>query len=192
MNAARLMLLAMIAVGLAGCVAPRAIEPEETQPRVEPAETPPPAPEDTQPQTKLPVSPLAGDLERLVLYFDLIKKLPATDFVKEHDSARTAFTRTHSDFDRMRLAMVLSLPNTTLNDDQRAVDLLDPMVKNENSTLRGLAVLVSAHLQERRRLETSVQGLQQNVQKLQQKLDALMSLEKSLIDRDKSGPARKR
>ncbi|MNC98647.1 hypothetical protein D3C83_166750 [compost metagenome] len=58
--------------------------------------------------------------------------------------------------------------------------------------MRGLALVMSAHLQERRRLESGMQNLQQNVQGLQQKLDALMSLERSLIDREQGTPARKR
>jgi hypothetical protein len=133
-----------------------------------------------------------GDVERLLSYFEQIRKLPAAELGRENDSARAAFTRTRSDFDRMRLAIVLSIPNTALSDDQRAVDLLDPLVKSQNSSLRGLAFLVSAHLQERRRLESGMQSLQQNMQGLQQKLDALMSLERSLIDREQAAPARKR
>ena len=53
-------------------------------------------------------------------------------------------------------------------------------------------------LQEQKRLEGSVQnlqqnaqGLQQNIQGLQQKLDALKSLERSLLEREQGGAKKK-
>lgn len=196
---ARFLLLVTIALVLAGCAALRDMEAERA---VKPEETAPPGeaadqqarlePEAPPSRVEVPAPLLAGDLERLLVYFEQVKKLPTVELGREHDSARAAFTRTRSDFDRMRLAMVVSIPNTALSDDQRAVELLEPVVKNQNSSLRGLASLMSAHLQERRRLESGMHSLQQNVQGLQQKLDALMSLERSLIDREQSSPARKR
>lgn len=196
---ARFLLLVTIALVLAGCAAlrdmeaERAVKPEESASPGEAADQQARLEPEAQPsRVEVPVPLLAGDLERLLVYFEQVKKLPAAELGREHDSARAAFTRTRSDFDRMRLAMVFSIPNTALSDDQRAAELLEPVVKSQNSSLRGLASLMSAHLQERRRLESGMHSLQQNVQGLQQKLDALMSLERSLIDREQSGPARKR
>lgn len=195
MMMARLVLLAAIALGLGGCAALEEVEaPPTAKPPPGDAVEPqvPVEPEIPPPRVEAPAPPLPGELERLLSYFEQIKKLPSPELGREHESARAAFSRTRSDFDRMRLAMVLSIPNTALSDDQRAVDLLDPLLKNQNSSFRGLASLMSAHLQERRRLESGMQSLQQNVQGLQQKLDALMSLERSLIDREQPPPARKR
>ena len=195
---ARLM-LAVIMLAVAGCVTPPP-EPEQTPPP-KPGE---PSASAESPEREARVEPESApsreaaarlrseDLERLLSYFEHVRKLPAVELVRESESARGAFTRSRADFDRMRLAILLSIPNTALNDDQRAADLLDPLVKNQSASLHGLALIMSAHLQERRRLETGMQGLQQNVQGLQQKLDALMSLERSLIDREQSTPARKR
>ena len=197
------LLLTGIALVLAGCVTPPPAEPEQpAAPAARPEESPAPAetpereariePEVTSPRAEIPGRVRLDEVERLLTYFEQIRKLPAADFVRESEGARAAFTRTRSEFDRMRLAMLLSVPNTALSDDQRAAELLDPLVKNQNSSLRGLALVMSAHLQERRRLESGMQNLQQNVQGLQQKLDALMSLERSLIDREQGTPARKR
>jgi hypothetical protein len=194
------LILAGIVLVLAGCVTPPPAEPEESPPAVKPQESlgetqereARPESEVAPSRVEIPARPDPEDLERLLSYFEHVRKLPAVDLVRESESARTAFTRTRSDFDRMRLAMLLSIPNTALSDDQRAADLLDPLVKNQNSSLRGFALLMSAHLQERRRLESGMQSLLQNAQRLQQKLDALMSLERSLIDREQSAPARKR
>jgi hypothetical protein len=196
------LILAGLVLVLGGCVTPPPAGPEESPPAAKPQEAPAPGetqerearpePEVAPPRVEIPARPDPEDLERLLSYFEHIRKLPAVDFVRESESARAAFTRTRSDFDRVRLALLLSIPNTALSDDQRAADLLDPLVKNQNSSLRGFALLMSAHLQERRRLESGMQSLLNNVQGLQQKLDALMSLERSLIDREQSGPARKR
>lgn len=193
--------IAGITLLLAACVAP-APEREEA-PVAKPKEAPPPAeaPEaDTRAEREAvvlrpeppPNSIRSDEVERLLGYFEQIRRLPAADLGRENESARAAFNRTRSDFDRVRLAMVLSVPNTALTDDQRAYELLDPVVKNQGSSLHGLALLMSTHLQERRRLESGMQNLQQNVQGLQQKLDALMSLERSLIDREQATPPRKR
>jgi hypothetical protein len=194
------LLLATIVFAAAGCVTPPPSEPEEAPPS-KPGE---PSASAESPEREARVEPESApsreatarlrseDLERLLSYFEHVRKLPAVELVRESESARGAFTRSRADFDRMRLAILLSIPNTALNDDQRAADLLDPLVKNQSASLHGLALIISAHLQERRRLETGMQGLQQNVQGLQQKLDALMSLERSLIDREQSTPARKR
>ncbi|MGQ0526404.1 MAG: hypothetical protein ACT4P8_22420 [Betaproteobacteria bacterium] len=145
-----------------------------------------------EPQTPEPSRARSDDVERLLSYFEHIRKLPPGDFARVADNARAAFNRSRSDFDRARYALLLSVPNTPLNDDQRAFELLDPLVKSPSSTLHGLALLVSAHVHERRRLESGMHSLQQNVQGLQQKLDALMSLERSLMNREQPIPPRKR
>lgn len=164
MRVMRLVLLGVSLTALAGCAVFKAPEPET-----------PPAPTEVeeirQPRT---------ELDRLLNYFQRIRKLAGAELGREHDSARLAYTRTRSDFDRLRLAMVLSLPNTGFNNDMRALELLEPMVRNQNSNLHGLAFLMSAFVQEQRRLGGSVQGMRQ-------KLDALKSLERSLIEREQAG-----
>lgn len=118
----------------------------------------------------------ASEAESLLLYFQHVRRLAAADLGKEHDTARQAFAQSRSDFNRIRLAMVLALPNTALNDESRALELLEPVARNQSGQLQGLASLLVAQLQERRRLDANMQGLQQ-------KLDALKSLERSMIER---------
>ena len=62
--------------------------------------------------------------------------------------------------------------------------MLEPVSRNGDSELHGLALLVKAFLQEQRRLDT-------NAQNLQQKLDALLTLERNMTGRD-SNATRKR
>ncbi len=117
-----------------------------------------------------------SDAESLLLYFQHIRKLPAADVSREHEAARQAHARARTDFNRVRLAMVLSLPGTAFNDDARALELCDAVSKHDGGRLQGLALVLGSHLQEQKRLTANAQGLQQ-------KLDALKSLERSMIER---------
>lgn len=113
-----------------------------------------------------------SDSESLLMYFEYVRKLSAADLAKEHDTARQLYARTHSDFNRVRYAMLLSVPGSAFSDDARALEALEPLLKNRDAALHNLAFVVSAQIQEQRR-----------GQGLQQKLEALKSLEKSLIER---------
>jgi len=158
----RLILLVMgCAAIVAGCGVLRTAEPLEPAPWVQ-AGMPQPA----------------SDAESLLLYFQYIRKLSGADLSREHDAARQAYARAYTDFNRIRLAMVLSLPGTAFYDDTRALDLYDTVAKHEGGRLQGLALLLSSNLQEQRRLTASAQGMQQ-------KLDALRSLERSMIERSR-------
>jgi len=155
----RLVVVVGICAALAGCGALRGLETKEPAPWVQ-AGSPQPA----------------SDLESLLLYFQHIKKLPAPELGKEHDAARQAYSRTRTEFNRVRFAMLLALPNTAYSDESRALELLDPVAKNQKGQFSGLALLLASHLQERKRLDANAQGLQQ-------KLDALKLLERSMIER---------
>lgn len=120
----------------------------------------------------------ASNADSLLLYFQHIRNLSAAELGKEYETARQAYAQSRSDFNRVRFAMVLALPGTANGDEGRALELLEPVSKNPNSRLSGLAYLLISHLQERKRLDAAALGLQQ-------KLDALRSLERSLIERRK-------
>jgi hypothetical protein len=137
-----------------------------------------PVPEPREPEIRLEVVPTVSDVESLLRYFHYISNLPGEELGSEFEAVRTDYARTRSDFDRVRLAMVLSLPGHVFSDGTAALDLLKPVAKNPNGPLSGLALLLATHAQERSRLDTDVQGLRN-------KLDALRSLERSLIERNR-------
>ena len=141
------------------------------------SEPPPPEVEPREPAPWVePGGPPASDVENLVEYFSYIRKLPANDLAREYDTARQAYNRGRSEHSRLRFAMLLSLPGVPFSDDGRALDVLDPVLRKGNGRYYALAQMLSSHIQEQRRLNASVQGLQQ-------KLDALKSLERSIIER---------
>ena len=117
-----------------------------------------------------------SDVESLLLYYRHIGRLKENQLGRELEIARAAYARESSDFNRVRLAMVLGLPNTSLNDNTRALELLEPVVNNQTGDFSALASLLSMQLKERTRLDA-------NAQDLQKKLDALKSLERSMMER---------
>jgi hypothetical protein len=114
-----------------------------------------------------------GDVAYLLTYFEYVRKLSAVDLAREHDAVRLLYANAGSDVMRVRYAMLLGVPGAAFNDDARALELLEPLLRNADGGLHTLAYLLSAQIQEQRR------GLG-----LQQKLEALKTLEKNLIERD--------
>ena len=155
-----LLLVVGCAAALAGCGVIRIAEPLEPAPWVQ-AGGPQPA----------------SDTESLLLYFQHVRKLSGPDAAREHDAARQAYGRARTDFNRVRLAMILSLPGMPFTDEARALGLLDTVAR-QGGKLQGLAAVLVAQLQEQQRLAASAQGLQQ-------KLDALRSLERNMIERSR-------
>jgi hypothetical protein len=149
---------------LAGCGNMQSVEVAEPVPPKAPAPRP------SRPPRQV------SDAETLISYFAQLRKLPGPELAREHDAARQAYGLAPSDYNRMRLAMTITLPNSPFFDEPHALDLLEPLARNAEAQLSGLAFLLVSQIQERRRLDA-------NAQALQQKLDALKSLERSLIER---------
>lgn len=126
----------------------------------------------------------AGDPGAALAYYAKLRRMGGADLQREQDTARRALTRLRSDGNRMRYALSLTVPGATAADDNRALETLEPLVRNPASPLHGLALLMTGLLQEQRRLDGQAQGLQQ-------KLDAMLELERSMTGRE-GGVQRKR
>lgn len=180
---ARTALSVLIAAVLTGCAALQPPAPaQESQPEPEP-EAEAPAPDvvaTVPPPPKVERSARRSDVELLLDYFQRLRRLSGTDLGREQEGARRAFSRSGSEFDRMRFALTLAQPGASVQDDGQALALLEPLVNNRNSALHALAYLVSAFVQEQRRLGATAQGMQR-------KLDQLRTMERSLIERGRSG-----
>ena len=113
-----------------------------------------------------------NESDNLLAYFGRVRKLGGAELAREYDAVRQLFTRARTDSNRLRYAMLLSVPATSFNDETRALETLDPLLANSGSSLNPLALLVSTQIQTQRR-----------ERELSQKLDALKSLDKSLIER---------
>lgn len=206
MSIARAKLCALVLV-TAGCasVEEATVQPEveAPPPKVAVVRPAPPA-EVTRPPAREPVSPpvapqpsRASQVETLIAEYVRLRRAPVAELAREQEDARREFNQTRSDSARIRLAMALSVPGSGATDEARALELLDPLAKTPGASLHALAFLLSAHIQDQRRLaaqvnglQQNVQGLQQNVQGLQQKLDAIKSLERSLSGRGEAARRR--
>jgi hypothetical protein len=110
--------------------------------------------------------------DNLLVYFGRVQKLGGAELANEHESARQSFSRSRTDSNRMRYAMLLSMPGTPFSNETRALETLRPLVNNAASSLHPLAVLMNTQIETQRR-----------ERELSQKLDALKTLDKSLIER---------
>lgn len=118
-----------------------------------------------------------AEVGRVLAHYAKLRQMPAPELAREQEAARRAPARPRTDAARVRSALLLTLPGAAAGDDQRALELLEPVTRSSDSGLRGLALLLTSLLQEQRRLDASAHGLQQ-------KLDALMNLERNMTGRD--------
>jgi hypothetical protein len=103
------------------------------------------------------------------------------DLRRELAAANLALTRARSDANRIRLAMLLTLPTAGPPDDARALSLLEPVVGRGGgnaSPMKQIASLLYAQISERAR---SVREEQRKTAVAQEKLDALRAVERSLL-----------
>jgi hypothetical protein len=208
--AARLAALALVGCAAAPAVPPPApASAETTSPKSDPlpvAPLPvpaivivqsPPAPPSTPPPPSAPPVPAqvataqptlsspANEEEQqaLALLADLQRYAsdPADDLRRELVGANAALARTRSDANRIRVAMLLTLPAAGPPDDTRALTLLEPLVVRGNSAtspLKQIASVLYAQIIERAR---SVKEEQRRTAAAQEKLDALRAVERSLL-----------
>ncbi len=120
----------------------------------------------------------------VLAYYAKLRKMGGSELSREQDATRRLLMRSRTDGNRVRYALALSVPGALATDEVRALETLEPLTRNAASPLHGLALLMTASLQEQRRLDAQAQGLQQ-------KLDAMLELERSMTGRD-GGVTRKR
>jgi hypothetical protein len=102
------------------------------------------------------------------------------DLKRELVAANAALARTRSDANRIRVAMLLTLPAAGPPDDARALSLLDPIVGRTGnaSAMKQIAALLYAQITERSR---TVREEQRRTAAAQEKLDALRAVERTLL-----------
>jgi len=140
-----------------------------------------PVPSPAQPSVALP-QVNEDEQQALALLADLQRYAvdPGEDLKREMVAANGALARTRSDANRIRVAMLLTLPLAGPPDDARALSLLEPVVaKSGNSSpLKQIASVLYAQIVERSR---SVREEQRRTAAAQEKLDALRAVERSLL-----------
>ena len=141
-----------------------------------------------------------NDVTALLSYSQRIRVLSAESLATEYALATQALAKQRSDSNRLKLALLLALPNAPFRDDSRAVALAEETLNNkasDSAELKSLAQYIAAVAGEQKRQEDRFQQLSQKLKEeekrseaLQQKLDALKSIEKDLINREQTKPMR--
>ena len=157
------------------------------------------------------VEPLQADDARALRFYENALKLKGTELARKLDSTRQEFENDKSELNRVRLAMLLSLPGTGFRDDQAALNLVQPFLNDkryENSVLRPLGLMLQTQLSEHKRLDEQQselrrldETLQQQMAKtkeeqrradaLQQKLEAILEMEMKMIEREQAAPPKR-
>jgi len=200
----------MLALALGGCAELQAQFPPAPTTSAKPEQPPPAKPEQPPPAAKpeqpAPVVEPAGklgfqppsDLDRLLAYYDQLRRSKPADLPKEQEAARQALNSSKSDLNRLRYALAQSLPGGAARNDDAAQALIDPLLKDEgrDAGLRSFAQLLNATIAERRRCDERLRDDQKQAEELQHKLDelqkkveALTAIEKSLMERGHTPPA---
>jgi len=161
------------------------------------------------------VEPVHSDADRILKFYDRLTLMKPSELPHELEITREAFENDKSQLNRMQLALLLSYPGASFRDDNAAIALLAPFIKDkgqENSSLRPLAIWLNSGLLELRRAEEASQQQaakfkdeqrraealqqktemsQQKAEALQQKLDAILEMEMKMIEREQSIPKKK-
>jgi isochorismate hydrolase len=174
--------------------APVAAEPAPAAPPGAPptpqvASVPPPEPAAPPATVVVQAEPTPEEREFAALLADLQRYagLAADELRKELAAQTQALGRTRSDAVRMRVAVLHTMTRQGAQDDQRALQLFEAVVKGSpgSGAVKQLAVVLSAQVAERVR---AVREEQARSEAALQKLEALRAMERSLLrDRLRSG-----
>ena len=139
--------------------------------------TPTPTPTPPAPVVEADESRQAAEL---LGYYQRVAGLGLEDQKRELATATQSFNRERSNANRVRLALLYSIPGSALQDDARAAQLLEPIAAG-NGAVRQLAGLVHAQVTDR--LKT-----QKRADQLKDQVEQLRAIEKDLIERGGQTP----
>jgi ATP-dependent exoDNAse (exonuclease V) alpha subunit len=147
------------------------------------------------------VEPMQSDADRIARFYDRLLTMKGNELAGELETIRGSFEKDKSELNRLQLALLLSFPGTNFRDDNAALALLNPIMKDkgrEGSTLRPLAVWLHSELLELRRTDEALQQQtaklkeeQRRAEALQQKLEAILDMEMKMIEREQNLPKKK-
>jgi hypothetical protein len=153
--------------------APSAAPAPVPEPVVVVREAPPPTPAETE----------ARQLAELVAYASRVAGMGADDQRRELTAATQEYARDTGLRARLRLALLLGQPGTSVHDDARAAALLEPVAPAAGAAaaalpLRQFAALLYGQVSDR--LREQKRGAQ-----LKEQIEGLRAIERSLMERER-------
>jgi hypothetical protein len=112
-----------------------------------------------------------------------IAQLGVDEQKKELGAAVQAYNRDRSSYSRVKLGMLYALPGAAIQDDARALSLLES-VPGGTGALKALAVVVQAQVAERVKA-------QKRADQFKEQLDQLRAVERSIIERGQQSQTKK-
>ena len=155
------------------------VAPPRVAPAPEPVQEAAVATATAEPTDEQQLGSLLSDLQRF-------GAMNADEIRREQNAATQLLARQRNDFNRIRLAVLHTLAKTP-QDDQRAMQLLDSVVKSNpgSPAAKQLAAVLQVQVAERMR---AVRDEQQKADAAVKKLEALRNMERDLLrDRIRSG-----
>jgi hypothetical protein len=149
---------------------------------------------------------LGGQVDSLLAYYATVRVQSAAELDIEHDKARQQLAQYGTNPYRVRLALLLMLPNSRFHNDAAAIALLNDVLKDshaeptpiqnfasyllikQNEQQRAIDEQVQRVRNEQKRGDELAQKLkdeQKRSDDLQVKVNAIKSMEKSMMHRDK-------
>jgi len=132
---------------------------------------------------------VTGQMDDMMQYYDSLRKQASPELAKVYDRVKQNFAQNKSDANRIRLVLLLTLPNMPFRDIPGAVNLLNEWPRDvKPNNLQSFRNLLAAFLAEHQRLSNSVEEVAQKLKEeqkradmLQHQIDALKSMERNLI-----------
>ena len=185
----RIVLIALLAAGCADLEQPPAPVRDEAPPVVAPpAASPSPEPPPPAAAPAPAIAPTADAEEsrqaaEILAGAQRVSQMTADEQRKELGSAAQAFNRERNNYSRVKLGVLYSLPGAAIQDDARALSLLEP-VAGGTGALKALAAVVQAQVAERVKV-------QRRADQLREQLDQLRAVERSIIERGQQSQPKK-
>ncbi len=118
----------------------------------------------------------------LLAYAQKVTTLPAEEQQRELNASNQIFSKDRGAYNRVRVALLLSVPGTAFSDEAKAAGLLEPVASTETAgPMQQFAGLLYAQISERLRE-------QRRAAQFKEQLDALKDVERKIIERDQARP----
>lgn len=126
-------------------------------------------------------------LSDLVGYYSRVAAMQPPAQRREYTGASQSFSRDPTPYNRIRVALLASMPGTLFQDDVRAMSLLEPYSRAGPSydKLRQFAAILHGQLTER----AKARG---RADQLKEQLEALRAVERTIIERGQLAPPAKK
>jgi hypothetical protein len=182
----RIVVIALLAAGCAQLEQSPAPVRGSAPPATAPAPAPTPAPAPPAPAPR-PVLTAEDEESRqaaeILASTQRVSQLGTDEQRKELGAATQAFGRDRSNYSRIKLALLFALPGAAIQDDARALSLLEPVAGGPGA-LKALAGVVHAQVAERVKA-------QKRADQFKEQLDQLRAVERSIIERGQQSQPKK-